>query len=287
MTDLRRALPSDITPHVPTAVGAVAAGALTLVDPARLNPAGRFALRSAMASVAGVGAWTAFGTDPEISAEPGRRAAYAAAVIGFMYGLAELGEVMDAATERGLRRIGARQPRLVMALGTVGLGLATAVADYRAARDARPADDAPEPVHRDVPPRVRALIGAVLARTEEFDSLRLRAQLAAATQEVWGDDDEGPVVVLATPDDVPLAVPHSFTFPVSARFVSARGVPCVVRLGVEGGRLQWAALDVDSELWDPVADDWDAGDGDPDPLADVTWPSLDEVTFVTERSGRP
>src|SRR5690606_12277415 len=195
--------PPDLARHLPTAIGAAAAGALTLVDPARLRPAGRFALRSAVAGIAGVGAWSAFDTAPELAAEPGRRAAFTAAVVGLVYGAAELGEVMDAATVRGLRRVGVRRPRVVMALATIGVGLAG---------------------------------------------------------------------------------PHSFPVPVGARFVSQRGVPCVVRLGIEDGRLSWAVIDVDGELWAPIVDDWDAGDGDPDPLADVTWPGLDDVALVTERS---
>lgn len=289
VTDLRHALPPDLARHLPTAIGAAAAGALTLVDPARLRPTGRFALRSASAGIAGVGAWSAFDTAPELMAEPGRRVAFTAAVVGLVYGAAELGEVLDAATVRGLRRIGVRRPRVVMALATVGVGLATAVVDYRTARDAPPLDDAAGPVHREVTAGVRDLAAAILGHTEEYDSLRLRAQLAVASEEVWEDDDGIPsrVVGFSTPDDVPLAVPHTFTFPVSARFVSPRGVPCVVRLGVEGGRLGWLVIDVDDELWAPIADDWDAGGGDPDPLADVAWPAVDDVALVAERSGRP
>ncbi|WP_324650933.1 hypothetical protein [Georgenia sp. H159] len=254
-------------------------GLLTLPDPARRSPLGRFALRSAAAGTVAVGTWVALGQDAR--SDVTGRVAFTVGAAGLMYGLAELGEAMDGAVHRRLVRSGVRRPRVAMALAGVGLALAMSVLERRE-DDGEVHDHLDEPVLGELPVPVRALIGAILEQTEDHDSLRLRAQLAVAGEARWGEEPDSHVVDLVVPDDVPLAVPHAFTFPVSARFVSARGVPCTARLIVADGRLSVLVVDVDDEAWEPVAADWDAQGGDPDPLADITVPRVEDVTFVTE-----
>ncbi|MBD8061176.1 hypothetical protein [Oceanitalea stevensii] len=265
-------------------VTAAATGLLTLPDPARRTPATRFALRTAVAGTTGAGVW--LGTDGDSALDLPSRAAFTAGAVGLVYGAAELGEAMDRALQRRLVRMGVRRPRLAMALAGVGASLAVSFLERRAeATDEE--DDAPEgPVLRPLPEPVRELVGAILAHTEDYDSLRLRAQLAGAREEVWGEPEDAPQMVeLSVPEGAPLAVPHSFTFPVSARFTSARGVPCAARVLVSGGRLAAVVVDLDDDAWEVLAEDWDPAGGDPDPLADVTLPRAQDVILVTEARG--
>lgn len=273
-------------------VGVAAATAgLTLVDPTRLGPAGRFALRSSEAAVVGALTWFGLGQVPELEWQPDRRVAIVAGAVGATYAFAELSETLDARISRGLRRRGVRRPRAVMALAAAGLTVGLSVLDRRLTSSVRVEDDDEEvgPQVRTLPEPVRRIVAAILEQTEDYDSLRLRAQLAVAGEEVWGEDDDfSRMLEVAVPDDVPLAVPHTFTFPVSGRFVSPRGVPCEVQLLVAQGRLATVLIDVAGADWDELADDWDPAGGDPDPLADIErWPGPEELTFVQESSGRP
>lgn len=268
--------------------GALATGVLTLPDPARRSPAGRFALRSSAAAITGVGVWAGTGQLSEIRYDLPTRAGFTAGAVGLVYGVAELGEWLDRLTQRRLVRMGVRRPRIVMAVAGAGLGLALAVLDRRPDPAAPQEDEAgARPSYRPLRPHVRELVSAILEQTEDYDSLRLRAQLAVAQEEVWGEDEDARFLPLAVLDDVPLAVPHTFTFPVSARFTSARGVPCTAQLLVEGGRLSALVVDVEPETWEAVGEDWDPQGGDEDPLADVGVPRLAEVTFATESTARP
>lgn len=268
-------------------VTAAATGLLTLPDPARRTPLTRFGLRTAIAGTTGAGVWLSTAEDEDTALDLPSRVAFTAGAVGLVYGAAELGEAMDRALQRRLSGMGVRRPRLAMALAGVATSLAVSLLERRGDHTATVDDDAPEgPVLRPLPEHVRELVGAILAHTEDHDSLRLRAQLARASEEVWGEPEDAPrMVELAVPDDVPLAVPHSFTFPVSARFTSARGVPCAARVLVSGGRLAAVVVDLDDDAWEVLAEDWDPAGGDPDPLADVTLPRAQDVFLVTEARG--
>ncbi|MEE6281168.1 hypothetical protein [Georgenia sunbinii] len=294
MTDLDTAFPPSPAPDRLTVDLGVAAatGALTLVDPARLGPLGRFAFRSSEAAVVGGMTWFGLKQSKDLEWQPELRVAVTSGVVAVTYAFAELSEVFDAAVVRQLRRRGVRRPRVAMAVAGVGLALTMSLLERRAdARTAAADDDgdADEAIVRELPQQVRDIVAAILEQTEDHDSLRLRAQLAVAGEEVWGDDDGfGRMLELAVPDDVPLAVPHTFTFPVSGRFLSSRGVPCAVQLLVDGGRLSAVVIDVASDEWDAIADDWDDAGGDPDPLGDIDgWPAHQELRFVQETAGRP
>lgn len=266
-------------------VTAAATGVLTLPDPARRTPLTRFALRSAIAGTTGAGVWLGTSEEHELGLPGPSRVALTIGAVGLVYGAAELGEAVDRVLQRRLVRAGVRRPRLAMALGGVGLSLLMSLVERRSQDEA--GEDAPAgPTLRPLPEPVHELVSAILAHTEDHDSLRLRAQLVRASEEVWGEPEEAPrFVTIAVPDDVPLAVPHTFTFPVSARFTTRRGVPCTVEVLVTGGRLSAVVVDVDGEAWEVLAEDWDPAGGDPDPLADVTLPRVADVVLVTEARG--
>ncbi|TNC19500.1 hypothetical protein FHE66_03270 [Georgenia sp. 311] len=113
-------------------VGAAVTGLLTLPDPARRSPVGRFALRTTVAGFTGATVWVGLGEDPELRTDLARRAGFTAGVVGLAYGAAELGERLDALTQRTLVRWGVRRPRAVMAVAGAGLALVMAVVDRRA-----------------------------------------------------------------------------------------------------------------------------------------------------------
>lgn len=270
---------------------AAASGALTLVDPARLGLFGRLTFRTSQAAVVGALTWTAAKEVPGLEWQPETRVATTAGAIAVTFAFAEVGEALDAVAVRALSRRGVTRPRLAVAAGAVALALGLSVLDRSVAQQRADADadgTVDVPVLRPLPEPVRAIIAAILDQTEDHDSRRLRAQLGAAREESWSEVEEFvPMIELAVPEDVPLAVPHTFTFPVSAHFRSTRGVPCAVQLLVAGGRLSALVIDVYGPAWDEMADDWD-DEGDADPLVDVTaWPALGELAFVTESPGRP
>lgn len=264
-------------------------GALTLVDPARLGLAGRLAFRTSQAAIVGALTWITSKDVPELEWQTEKRVAMVAGAVAMTYAFAEVAEAVDAAAVRGLARRGVRRPRLAVAAGSVAAALGLAVLDRRTrSLGTAEEDDVVDIVERPLPERVRDIIAAILERSEDHDSLRLRAQLLVASEQVWGEDEFGHAVEITVPDDVPLAVPHEFAFPVSAHFRTRRGVPCEIRLLVVQGHLASLVMDVHSPEWDEIADEWDDAGGDPDPLADIgDWPLLEELTFVTETAGRP
>lgn len=279
-TPARTALPWGLQPI--DVLTAASTGLLTLPDPARRTPLTRFLLRTAVAGTAGAGMWAGTGEDSELAWDVSRRAALTTGAVGLVYGAAELGETLDGALQRRLVRSGVRRPRLVMALTGAGLALALAVLERRTAPPADEEELAPDPVNRPVRQQVRELAEAILGQTEDHESLRLRAQLAAATEVYWGESEDALSVEIVVPDDVSRVVPREFTFPVRAHFTSPSGVPCTVRLYITDGRLSAVGVDV-SETWDPAAAGWDPIE---DPLADASMPRLDQVTLVAEGFGR-
>lgn len=101
---------------------AAATGVLTLPDPARLGPLGRFALRTATAGTVGAGLWAELRHDPRLEWDLVGRTAFAAGAAGVVHGAAELGWAMDAALQRRLVGLGVRRPRVAMALAGVDGG---------------------------------------------------------------------------------------------------------------------------------------------------------------------
>ncbi|UCR90256.1 hypothetical protein [Mycetocola spongiae] len=126
-----------------------------------------------------------------------------------------------------------------------------------------------EPRLEDLTPGARALIEGMLEFTGDHGSAALRAQLALARERVYPEG--GPEVWLSVDEPagaaLPLAVPHRYTFPVSARFISD-GVPMRARLDIEEGRLDILLLEPDPE----------AG-GAASFSAPIPWPVRADVTY--------
>lgn len=123
-------------------LSAAVTGLLILPDPARRNPVGRFALRTTVAGLTGAGMWLGTGQDPQARTDVVRRAAFTTGAVGLVYGVAELGDHLDAAFQRRLVRRGVRRPRLVMALVGTGVALALSVLERHAEPDDDGADEA-------------------------------------------------------------------------------------------------------------------------------------------------
>lgn len=266
-------------------VTAAAVGALTLVDPARLSVGRRALYRGAVGTLGGATVWqTLRDDDAPLGTEA--RIGVSAGAAGMTYGLSELGEAFDRRLLAWLERSGVSRPRVLLA--TVGaalvLGGAAVEQRQRRARGLQSEAWSEHPEYVELPADVRDVVSALLSQTEDCDALRLRAQLDRATVAstfVQPDDVGAAFLHLAVPEDVPLAVPRDFTFPVVGRFVTERGVPCRLSLHVARGRISGLVRDIDEDLWPQLADEWDPGYGPQDPLADlVVWPSADDVEFV-------
>lgn len=274
---------------LPVGLAAVAAGALTLVDPAQLSGWRRGLYRGATAAVTGALTWAVARDDDELDQLP-PEVATAIAAAGLALAGAPLAERADAGLRTGLERLGVARPRLVLAGLAVGGTLAGPLSELVARRyadrlgpdDGAEGFDAPVWEERAVDEDVRALVDAILARTEDYGALALRAQLArATTTDLPREDDPeaGTSATFEVPEDVPLAVPAQGVFPVRARYPSAQGEPMLASVHVEGGRLGM----VISEPVDPDGDDLADFFDDASPVA---WPRPDDVTFwIDTRTG--
>ncbi len=110
---------------------AATTGLLTLPDPGRRSPAGRFAVRAGIAGVTGAAVWAGTGAHLEGRSGTRPRAALTSAAVGLAYGSAVLGDHLDGAIHRALVRRGVRRPRLAMAVGAAAVTLAMSVAERR------------------------------------------------------------------------------------------------------------------------------------------------------------
>lgn len=253
------------------------AGVLTLVDPAPLSAAGRFAYRAASALAVGVG------MAMEMNAEDTDVAALAPLALpvgaaGLVFSLSELSEAWDRRIIEILAGAGVSRPRLLLAAGTTAVSLAAFALSRRFPSPVEPDGDE-LPQLEPLPTDVRDLVLGMLATTDGYGSDVLRAQLNSTQVKTWPDDDWGAWSTdFAVMDDSPLAVPHTFTFPVKAQFTSTNGQRLQAMLLVEDGLL-------DSLVLDTVSDDgWEQEPGLAEPLE--RWPSLDEVTFVKDSADR-
>ena len=224
-----------------------ALAALSVPDPARLSPGRRAALHCSTALLSAALMLVELRkADPLL--DPLAKGGLAAGAAGVMFGLAGPFDALNARIQGMLERRGVRKPRLILAVGSAALALATFLADRaidaREAGGAAAEDDA-GPRLAELDPAVRALAEGILAQPRGQAKMVLRTQLAGARQEVWGEP-EGfeSMLELAVDPDVPLAVPHDFAYPVRARFTAPSGVPLEVILRVSGGRLAAVLVDV-------------------------------------------
>jgi hypothetical protein len=238
-------------------LSSAAIGALTLVDPARLSPGQRLLHRGALAGLAGVAALLEVRAAPSYAwQDPVARAGLPVGAAGLMLGMAEVNELWDRRLHRYLHRRGVRQPRLLVAAAAAAFSL-TAFAVGRGA-EVGPELEVEKPTLQGVPDEIRELVLGMLRDEENYSSRELQAQLDGAQARVWPAElGFASVIELTVTDDVPLAVPHTFTFPVKARLTGHRGEPLQVLLNVEDGLLSTLVLDRV-----PQAEGGEAGSGE-------------------------
>lgn len=268
-------------PHV--IVTSAAAGALSLIDPARRGVGGRLLLRSGSAVVTGFVSWCDVRRSQPLATAIG----VTAASVGASLALSEAGEAIDARLHRFVVRRGARRPRLVLAvLGTLLMLLAHLISRRVDEASALHDDDDDWLIDDDpveIPAPVREIVSALLARSDEYGAAELRAQLdAAQAMEYLGDDETVffPEIGFAVPDDLRRAVPSEARFPVVGRYHPFDGRSADVFLSISNGRL--ASLSI------TTGDDWDIDEKiawmeSDDSLQQLPgWPALDELSFLIE-----
>jgi hypothetical protein len=196
---------------------------------------------------------------------------------GLMLGLAEVNEAWDRGVVRFLERTGVPKPRLVLAAGTVAASLG-AFALGRLMPTPEPQEQ--DPRLEAVPSEIRNLVLGMLNGTEGHSSEVLRSQLNQAEVRIWPSEEYPSWVAVdfAVSDDVPLAVPHSFTFPVKAQFRGRNGHLLQALLLIEDGVL-------DAIVLDTAPGDDSEDDGWPSEHFE-RWPDLDEVTLVLDSATR-
>jgi len=262
--------------------------ALSLPDPARLSPGRRAALHGSTALLSGALMLVELRKTGEGAAgpllDPLAKGALAAGAAGVVLGLARPSDLLDARIQGLLERRGVPKPRLVLAVGSAALGLATFLADRalaaRESGDGRNVDGTDDggPRLAELDPALRALVEGILAQPRGQAKTALRAQLAGAREEIWGEPEGFESLLEFSVDPgAPLAVPHDFAYPVRARFTAPSGVPLEVLLRVSGGRLASVAVDVVEGTAELEAY---AGE---DPFEGLeAWPEPSAVSYVAE-----
>lgn len=267
---------------------AVALGAATLIDPAKLTTGKRAAYRIGLAGLTAAD----IATDVPPGTSGTARSAAAVAAGGAVLGLSEAGEAFDARLQRALVRRGVSRPRLVLAAAGVAISLAAELpAVIRASRIRRAlaarglagVDLGPETdsALAELPDGARAVIAGMLDYSAEPSAGALLAQLDSAREQLWegvsGSYDVISIEV-ADADTLPRAVPHVQRFPVSATFTDpVSGSTRVLRLFVESGMLAQLTIEDAS-----VTDEWSAGDANASALWPAQWPQLAEITFALD-----
>lgn len=288
LTSLRRLGDARSVEH--GIVTSAATGALALIDPAALGPRARFALRLANAGLGAVVVWASLRDEPQLQDQRGLRGGLTAGAAGLTLAAAELGEAADARFQHRLERAGVPAPRLAMALGAVA---ATAASWWFSKRSAdqreleeleRLFDDEPafEPVLVDVPEPIRAVVTALLERTEDHGSYELRAQLKLARATTFAGRDEDAIDLVASfavPDGSPLAVPGNANFPIIGRFTWGGQVFEAV-LAVQEGRLASVSLVPSGDWSDVELSAWYEQDFDEAELP--AWPDPADLEFLVE-----
>ncbi|NKX56826.1 hypothetical protein [Arthrobacter mobilis] len=275
LTRLRVFLDSDRIEYGLASSAAI--GALSLVDPTRLSPGGRFLLRSA-AAVTGATFLIPLNKIPVLAFSPEAKAGFTAGMAGLTFGVAELGEAVDGRIQDWLRRHGIRRPRAVMAAAGAAMTFLVFLADRRTLPGAMEEHEDQEPRLVGLDPAVRDLVEGILGHTEDYGAPVLRDQLAIAKEEAWdGPEYFSSAIDFAVDQKVPRVVPHNFTFPVRARFAGPSGAPLEAVLDVEEGLLRSLIVAVA-----PDAEESE-GPGGADPLEGLdSWPARGDVTYVIE-----
>ncbi len=272
-------------------VTSAATGALALVDPAALGPRARFALRLANAGLGAVIVWASLRDEPQLQADTSLRGGLTAGAAGLTLAAAELGEAADARFQHRLRRAGVPAPRVAMALGAVAATAASWWFSKRSA-DQRELEELErlftdeqspfETVLVDVPGPIRAVVAALLERTEDHGSYELRAQLQLARATTLADRTDEAIDLVASfavPDGSPLAVPGNANFPVIGRFTWGGQVFETV-LSAQEGRLANVSLVPAGDWTDVELAAWYDQDFDEAELP--AWPDPADLEFLVE-----
>lgn len=238
---------------------AVAATAMSLVDPNRLSPGKRLAYRLGEAALAASASSLAVGAG-EHGMRGMSRIGVAAFGAGASLGFAEISERFDARVVSFLRRRGVAQPRLVIAAATFGLQALSAVPSVlEAARGGVDASGGAEdvtdrqhraPVTAPLPPQLRRLLTVVLAADDSIDGGALAAQLDGAQlrEDVHAAFDGW--MMLQIEDGVARSPLRQYTHPVSVHASDHDGRGVLVTVDIQDGALSsvdLAWLDADTE----------------------------------------
>lgn len=242
---------------------AVATGfaGVTLVAPQRLDPDARTLHRLVTSALTGV--FWADTADPEAS-----RPALQGLVAGGLTMVAlPWTEPWDEAVYGWLADRGVRDPRLLAA----GVAVVTVLAGYALTRLA-PVDDAPDATV-ELDPRAAEVISALLeADFPGAESLRTQLDVAAQHDAPVG---AGVLIAIDYPD-LPRAVPHDQTWPVSATFTRG-GVDYRLRLEIADGYLNMLSVTPEADEFDDFDRAWQALDD-----GEVLLPPLTEMVFHDE-----
>lgn len=259
----------------------VAGGALTLVDPAKLRPGTKATIYLGTGAAAGALGW--FGTAPTEEFTPGKafRGSVALGLGLLSTAGTKFGFVVDAKIHQSLLRRGIANPRPLMALGA-GVLIAAMELLEPSSRNGTGTDisgDAfAETPERELTSEVRDLVSGMLEATGEFGSGVLRAQLAEAKEQYWGEDGEfSSELSFMVPEESARTLPRNYTFPVHADFTTAEGTPVRISLMIHDGQLRALVLDVAHELMEA------AHPHDTDPFESITkWPLRSQVDYALE-----
>ena len=231
------------------ATSAAAFGALSLIDPSRLDRAHR---RAYWATVAASTAWWAAVTTDRhrTTMVPANLVAGVAAGAATL-ALSEVSESLDARIVRRLHNAGVRHPRRWLA----GISAASVLAGYAGDRAAARADaqalEAPEDLVRTraLTPEVRAVVQGLLQAADTAQAPVLLEQLAFAQESYFDDGADGfcPTVDFQVPDEVVRVVPHHQAYPVQARHRAPDGTPLQITLHIAEGKLSHLSIDFADE----------------------------------------
>ncbi len=250
----------------------VATGAMTLPDPATLEPRALRLYRTAMALLVGWSTYDALSETSEgFSLPPAARAGLSVAATAGTAAFIERFERNDAQFHRWLGRRGVRHPRRFSAIASTVVSLGVIALAERTRASAADFDEI-ETQELPLDAGLQAILERILASTEEHSAAALRDQLPLARYVRYDDDQVvGYLDIVLDEHAVPQrAVPRDFVFPVQAVFEHG-GQGYAIRIGVTAGLMSEVLVQPD----------------DPDDVElPPSWPSADQVDLRHDRDVR-
>lgn len=231
------------------ASSAAAFGALSLIDPSRLNPVRRRVYR---AGVAATTAWWAGVTTDRTALVPANVVAGVAAGAAVL-ALSDASESLDARIVRRLESAGVCHPRRWLAAVSVASVLVGCAVDRAGARvDAQALEVGEGSVRtRALTPAVREVVHGILQATDTAEARVLLGQLTVAQESFFDDGVEefSTIVEFQVPEDVVRVVPHHQTYPVRARYQTPDGTQLQISLQLLEGKLSHLSIDFADEAY--------------------------------------